>query len=179
MGVTVLMNEDRSVIQYKFYLFVVFSVILGFVAVIFGAYIANSRSIVEGIIVFIVSMFIIFLSLEYTFVNPFEKIIIDPYGITKKNGKGESFLSWEEMKLLDVKYDWKNRWRNNEYVYALIISNPADEKITINFSWAVRNDLRTKLIKHCERQDLIEKFEEILDKRNIEAVYKNRKIYKS
>jgi len=173
------MSEDHSVIRYKFYQFIVFIAIFGLLSILFAAYIANSRSIIEGAITFILCLFVVFLISKCGLAGPFEKITVDSRGVNKKDRKNEIFLSWEEIEFVDVKYDWKNRWRDNHFVFALTISNPADKKIKIDFSWTVYKDLRAKLTKHCKRQDLIQKIEERLDEENINAVYKNRKMYKS
>jgi hypothetical protein len=169
------MNEDRSLIRYKYYLSLWGGAIVFLMSVILGVLVANSVSIIAGVIVVISSPFVIYLYLRYVMIDPFETIIFDSYGVSRKSGKNNCSLSWEEIKTLDVKYDWKNRWRNNDFVFTLIISNSTGKEINIGFNTTVSKDMKAKFIKHCKVQDLILRIEEILDKNYVKAIYKNRK----
>jgi len=136
----------------------------------------NGRHIkMHGIIELVIILLIFSLSVLFLSLIPrgeFQKTIFYSKGINNK--KKNKLISWDEIVLIDVDFIKRKSFWQNPYYFVFIVKSKNDE-LQIAFTYiGEKKYLKKKFKEHCPREDLIQRLDEILNKKYIQNIKKTK-----
>jgi len=153
-------KKKQVVFNYKkvvfWIMYPIFMLFFFMICVVLSATISSKTKeiigIIIGIVLFALSVILIFGILSIILKNPFEKTIFDSQGVEYKLKKTRIFLLWEEIEIVNLQKFGVSLMRKDYYVLSLSSSSTIMQIETS--PWALK-DLKNKFLKFCPRADLI------------------------